>query len=69
MTKTPYTTEPASDRTIRMSEVYVSTQGESTHVGKPCVFVRLTGCNLRCTWCDSVFTFTGGNHRDIEEVA
>lgn len=52
-----------------MSEVYASVQGESTHVGKPCVFVRLTGCNLRCTWCDSTFTFTGGVHRDWEDVA
>ncbi len=52
-----------------MTEVYTSVQGESTHVGKPCVFVRLTGCNLRCTWCDSEFTFTGGEIRDLEEVA
>lgn len=53
---------------LRMSEVYLSVQGESTHVGKPCVFVRLTGCNLRCTWCDSVFTFTGGTWRSIDDV-
>lgn len=51
-----------------MTEIYVSVQGESTHVGKPCVFVRLTGCNLRCTWCDSAFTFTGGTTRDVEDV-
>lgn len=56
------------DRTIRLTELYVSVQGESTHVGKPCVFVRLTGCNLRCTWCDSVYTFTGGTWRDLAEV-
>ncbi len=52
-----------------MTEVYASVQGESTHAGRPCVFVRLTGCNLRCTWCDSEFTFTGGVHRDLEDVA
>ena len=51
-----------------MSELYASVQGESTHAGKPCVFIRLTGCNLRCGWCDSVFSFTGGVHRDLEEV-
>ncbi len=57
------------ERRLRMTELYVSVQGESTHVGKPCVFVRLTGCNLRCTWCDSAFTFTGGQWRDLEDVA
>jgi 7-carboxy-7-deazaguanine synthase len=51
-----------------MTEVYASVQGESTHVGKPCVFVRLTGCNLRCTWCDSEYTFTGGTWRTLEDV-
>lgn len=69
-------TEPSNDskapvdraQQVRMSEVYLSVQGESTHVGKPCVFVRLTGCNLRCTWCDSVFTFTGGTWRSIDDV-
>jgi 7-carboxy-7-deazaguanine synthase len=61
--------DPDRDRQVRMSEVYVSVQGESTHVGKPCVFVRLTGCNLRCTWCDSTFTFTGGAWRDVDAVA
>jgi 7-carboxy-7-deazaguanine synthase len=56
------------ERRIRITEIYASVQGESTHVGKPCVFVRLTGCNLRCTWCDSEFTFTGGTVRDLDEV-
>lgn len=51
-----------------MSEVYTSVQGESTWAGLPCTFVRLTGCNLRCTWCDSEFTFTGGAHRSIDDV-
>ena len=54
--------------TLRMSEVYVSVQGESTHAGKPCAFVRLTGCNLRCTWCDSTFTFKGGTRRTVDDV-
>jgi 7-carboxy-7-deazaguanine synthase len=56
------------ERVVRITEVYASVQGESTHVGKPCVFVRLTGCNLRCTWCDSAFTFTGGTHREVDAV-
>lgn len=58
---------PANER-LRISEIYASVQGESTHVGKPCVFVRLTGCNLRCTWCDSEFTFTGGQMRRLDEI-
>jgi len=61
--------EIPKERRLRVTEVYASVQGESTHVGKPCVFVRLTGCNLRCSWCDSTFTFTGGEHRDWEDVA
>lgn len=58
----------ASTDRLRLSELYVSVQGESTHAGKPCVFVRLTGCNLRCTWCDSTFTFTGGATHHIDDV-
>src|SRR6185503_9206147 len=62
------TTAIAADRRLRLSEIYLSVQGESTHVGKPCVFVRLTGCNLRCVWCDSEFTFKGGVWRSVDEV-
>jgi len=58
---------PIDDR-LRIIEIYASVQGESTWAGLPCVFVRLAGCNLRCTWCDSEFTFTGGEHRLIKEV-
>ncbi len=54
--------------TVRISEIYLSVQGESTHVGKPCVFVRLTGCNLRCTWCDSAYAFTGGERLSVDQV-
>ena len=53
---------------MQITEVYKSIQGESTYAGLPCVFVRLTGCNLRCTWCDSEYTFTGGHRRSLEEV-
>jgi 7-carboxy-7-deazaguanine synthase len=45
---------------MQITEIFRSIQGESTHAGLPCVFVRLTGCNLRCSWCDSEYTFTGG---------
>ncbi|MCB9776940.1 MAG: radical SAM protein [Alphaproteobacteria bacterium] len=58
---------PADER-LRVIEIYPSVQGESTYAGLPCVFVRLAGCNLRCTWCDSEFTFTGGEHRSIDDV-
>ncbi len=53
---------------VQITEIYKSLQGESTYAGLPCVFVRLTGCNLRCSWCDSEYTFTGGQRRSIEEV-
>lgn len=53
---------------LRITEIFHSIQGESTHVGRPCTFVRLAGCNLRCTWCDSVYTFTGGEKMEIYEV-
>ena len=53
---------------MRITEIYKSIQGESTYAGQPCVFIRTTGCNLRCTWCDSAFTFYGGQEMDLEEV-
>lgn len=56
------------ERRLLVNEVYVSVQGESTHVGKPCVFVRLSRCHLRCSWCDSTFTFSGGEVRDLDDV-
>ena len=51
-----------------ITEIYKSLQGESTHAGLPCVFVRLTGCNLRCSWCDSEYTFQGGHKMALGEV-
>ncbi len=53
---------------MQITEIYKSLQGESTYAGLPCVFVRLTGCNLRCTWCDSEYTFYGGRKMSMEEV-
>jgi 7-carboxy-7-deazaguanine synthase len=53
---------------MQISEIYKSLQGESTYSGLPCVFVRLTGCNLRCSWCDSEFSFYGGQTMTLKEV-
>ena len=53
---------------MQIIEIYKSLQGESTHAGVPCVFVRLAGCNLRCTWCDSEYTFHGGSKMSLDAV-
>src|SRR4030095_10118288 len=53
---------------LRVTEIFRSIQGESTHAGRPCTFVRLTGCPMRCVWCDSEYTFTGGEHVTVEAV-
>jgi len=53
---------------MQITEIYRSIQGESSFAGLPCTFVRLTACNLRCTWCDSEYTFTGGTKMSPEEV-
>jgi len=53
---------------LRVTEIFHSIQGESSHAGRPCVFVRLAGCNLRCRWCDSEYTFAGGERMPIDDV-
>jgi 7-carboxy-7-deazaguanine synthase len=53
---------------MHIIEIYKSIQGESTFAGLPCIFVRLAGCNLRCTWCDSEYTFSGGRKMADAEV-
>ena len=53
---------------MRITEIFHSIQGESSYIGQPCVFVRLTGCPLRCTWCDTDYAFYGGQDRSIDEV-
>jgi 7-carboxy-7-deazaguanine synthase len=52
-----------------ITEIFKSIQGEGTRAGLPCIFVRLTGCNLRCTWCDTAYAFHGGTKMSVTEVA
>lgn len=58
---------PPSDR-LRINEIFYSIQGESTASGRPCVLVRLTGCQMRCSWCDSEYSFYEGSWMTLEEV-
>ena len=53
---------------LRVTEIFRSIQGESTHAGRPCSFIRLTGCPMRCVWCDSEYTFSGGEHETIDSI-
>jgi len=53
---------------LRITEIFLSIQGESSHAGRPCAFVRLTGCPMRCVWCDSAYTFTGGTKISFDEI-
>ena len=53
---------------IKINEIYLSVQGESTYTGLPCIFIRLTGCNLRCSWCDTAYAFHEGKNMSIDEI-
>ena len=53
---------------MRITEIFFSIQGESSHAGKPCVFVRLTGCSLRCGYCDTKYSYAGGAEMSLDEV-
>lgn len=54
--------------TLTVTEIFRSLQGESSYAGLPCTFVRLTGCALRCVWCDSAYAFSGGSARTLDDV-
>src|SRR6266446_5436323 len=54
--------------TLAVNEIYLSLQGESTFAGLPCVFVRLTACNLRCSYCDTAYAFTEGRKRTLSDI-
>ncbi|MGE3468637.1 MAG: radical SAM protein [Pyrinomonadaceae bacterium] len=58
----------AAETSLRITEMFLSIQGESSHAGRPCSFVRLTGCPMRCVWCDSEYTFTGGERISFESI-
>ena len=61
--------EQMSEPTIRVTEIFRSIQGESTRAGFPCAFIRLTGCSLRCVWCDTAYAFSGGSEMTVSEAA
>jgi 7-carboxy-7-deazaguanine synthase len=56
------------EEVLTINEIFHSIQGESTHTGRPCVFVRLTACDLRCSWCDTPYAFTEGKKMSIDDV-
>lgn len=68
-TATPAHSEAIKDaQSLLISEMFFSIQGESTYAGRPCIFIRLTGCHLRCTYCDTVYSYAGGKRFSIDET-
>ena len=53
---------------LKISEIFLSIQGEGTRAGRPCTFIRLAGCNLQCNWCDTQYAFQGGEEMSIQEI-
>ena len=68
MSEVESATAASDDGRLRITEIFHSLQGEADSIGWPTVFVRLTGCPLRCTWCDTEYAFHGGSWRDIEAI-
>ena len=60
--------DPRLAETLRLTEIYCSVQGESTWAGLPCVFIRLARCNLRCRWCDTTYSFHGGEKQSLGDI-
>lgn len=67
-TEAPITGQAARTRQLKISEIFHSLQGESSRVGLPTVFIRLTGCPLRCRWCDTEYAFQGGQWMDFDAI-
>jgi len=64
----PASTNPTAPGSLRITETFFSIQGESTHAGLPCFFIRLAGCHLRCRYCDTEYAFKGGETRTIDDL-
>jgi 7-carboxy-7-deazaguanine synthase len=64
----PFLMTTTTANQLKINEIYLSVQGESTWAGLPCIFVRLTGCSLRCSWCDTAYAFYDGSDQAMEKV-
>src|SRR4051812_12134589 len=67
-TQTQVRSAARKETTLQVTEIYLSVQGESTYAGRPCTFIRLTGCPLRCVYCDTEYAFYGGRKMELTEI-